>query len=60
MSSLFGTHFKQLFSAMKHVKSRMRMCLIDEHLEGCMQITATEINSGIKKLLKQKQSQICH
>lgn len=45
MLSLFGgTHYsEQLFSVMKNVKSRTRMHLTDEYLEGCMRITIAEI-----------------
>jgi hypothetical protein len=34
------------------------MCLTDEHLEGGMQIAATEIKPYIEKLIKQNDSQI--
>jgi hypothetical protein len=41
---------------MKNIKARNT----DEQLEGCLQITATEIRPDIGRLLKQKQCKISH
>jgi hypothetical protein len=49
---------EQLYTLMKNVKSRTRMCLTDKHLEGCIQIATKEIKPDIEKLLKQKQYQV--
>jgi hypothetical protein len=57
--SVFGS--EQVFSLMKNIKSRTRMHLTDEHLEGCaggMSNAATEIKPDIERPLKQKQCQI--
>jgi hypothetical protein len=43
---------------MKNVKSRTRIGLTDEHLEGCMRIAITEIKLDSERLLKEKQRQI--
>jgi hypothetical protein len=53
------TYFcEQLCSLMKNIKSRTRIFLIYEHLEGCMQIITTEIKLETERLLKQKQYRI--
>jgi hypothetical protein len=48
ISSALGSTFccKQLYSLMKNIKSRIRMNLTDEYLEGCILI-ATEIKPDI-------------
>jgi hypothetical protein len=40
---------------MKNVKLRCRTCLADEHLEACMQITATKIKPHIEKMQRREQ-----
>jgi hypothetical protein len=36
------------------------MSLTEEHLEGCMRISATEIKAGVERLLNHKQRQMPH
>jgi hypothetical protein len=46
--SVFGSQYRceQLRNLMKNVKSRARTILTDEHLQGCMQIAATEMKTN--------------
>lgn len=44
----------------RNVRSRTSMLLTDEHLEGCMQIAATETECGVESLSNQKQCLISH
>jgi hypothetical protein len=62
MSSVFGSNYccKQLFGLKKNVKSRPKMFLNDEHVEGCMRIATREIKPDTERLLKQKHCQIYH
>ena len=62
MLSMFGSTYlcEQLFSRMKHVKSRIRTRITDAHLEGCLQIAITDIKPDIDKLVQQKMCQISH
>jgi hypothetical protein len=39
-------------SLTKNVKSRARMCLADEHLNGCMRIATKEMNHSSKSCAK--------
>jgi hypothetical protein len=56
LARLFGSNyrFEQLFNLMKNAKSRTKMCLTDELLEGCMRIATTDIKRDTERLFKQK------
>ncbi|XP_067123968.1 general transcription factor II-I repeat domain-containing protein 2-like [Centruroides vittatus] len=62
MSSLFGSTYicEQLFSRMKHTKSKIRTKISDEHLEGCLRIATTSIEPDIDALVSQQQCQMSH
>ena len=62
MSLLFGSTYtcEQLFSRMKHIKSKIRTKISDEHLENSLRIAATSINSDIDALVSQIQCQTSH
>lgn len=58
-SSVFGSNYRseQLLSLM-NIKSRIRMHLIDEHLDRFMGIATTETKTDTERLLQQKMSNI--
>jgi hypothetical protein len=44
MLSVFGSNYY----CEQNIKTRTRLCLSDEHLEGCMRIAATEVKLILK------------
>ncbi|XP_041419118.1 general transcription factor II-I repeat domain-containing protein 2-like [Xenopus laevis] len=62
MSSLFGSTYicEQLFSRMKHTKSKIRTKLSDEHLENSLRIATTSMEPDIDALVYQTQCQKSH
>ena len=55
MSSLFGSTYicEQLFVRMKHINSKIRTKISDEHLENSLRIVTTSIKPDIDALLSQ-------
>ena len=62
MSSLFGSTYicEQLFVRMKHINSKIRTKISDEHLENSLGIASTSIKAGIDALISQLQCQTSH
>lgn len=62
MMSLFGSTYvcEQLFSRIKHVKSKNRTRITDSHLENSLRIATSKIRPDIEKLVKNKQCQKSH
>lgn len=62
MISLFGNTYvcEQLFSRMKHIKSKERTRITDEHLENCLRLATTSVEIDINELSSAKQSQTSH
>ena len=60
--SLFGSTFicEQLFTKMKHTKSKTRSRLTDCHLENSLRVAASSIAPKIDTLVKKHQAQISH
>ena len=55
MSSLFGSTYicEQLFSGVKHIKSKIRTKISDEHLENSLTIATTSIEPDIHAVVSQ-------
>ena len=60
--SLFGSTYicEQLFTKMKHTKSKTRSRLTDCHLENSLRVAASSIAPKIDTLVKKHQAQIPH
>ena len=62
--SLFGSRptyiCEQLFTKMKHTKSKTRSRLTDCHLENSLRVAASSIAPKIDTLVKKHQAQISH
>ena len=60
--SLFGSTYicEQLFTKMKHTKSKTRSRLTDCHLENSLRMAASSIAPKIDTLVKKHQAQISH
>jgi hypothetical protein len=61
-SALFGSTYvyEQLFSKMKHSKSKLRSRLMDKHLQSELTVASTNIKVDICDLMKDKQCQTSH
>ena len=62
MSSLFGHTYicKQLFSRIKHIKSKIRTKISDEHLENLLRTATTSMKPDTDVLVSQIQCQTSH
>ena len=62
MTSLFGSTYscEQLFSKLKHTKSKLRAALTDGHLDNVLLLTSTSLPPNIEKLSSAKQHQVSH
>ena len=60
MTSLFGSTYicEQLFSRMKHTKSKNRSKISDEHLENSLRIATTSIEPNIDGIVSKQKFQI--
>lgn len=60
--SMFGTTYRceQLFSKMKHVKSRLRSQLSDKHLYDQLLLATSDFEPDITHLVSGKQPQVSH
>ena len=60
--SLFGSTYicEQLFTKIKHTKSKTRSRLTDCHLENSLRVAASSIAPKIDTLVKKHQAQIFH
>ena len=60
--SLFGSTYicEQLFTKMKHTKSKTRSRLTDCHLENSLRVAASSIAPKLDTLVKKHQAQISH
>ena len=60
--SLFGSTYicEQLFTKMKHTKSKTRSRLTDCHLENSLRVVASSIAPKIDTLVKKHQAQNSH
>ena len=60
--SLFGSTYicEQLFTKMKHAKSKTKTRLTDNHLENNLRVAASSISPNIETLVKKHQAQISH
>ena len=60
--SLFGSTYicEQLFTKMKHTKSKTRSRLTDCHLENSLRVAASNTAPKIDTLVKKHQAQISH
>ena len=62
MPPLFGSNYicEQLFSRMKHIKSKIRTKIGDEHLENSLSIATASITPDVDALVSQTQCQTSH
>ena len=59
---MFGSTYtcEQLFSKVKHVKSKLRSNLTDSHLLDCLHLCASRIEPNVDQLIKTVQHQPAH
>jgi hypothetical protein len=62
MYTLLGSTYlcEQFFSRMKHVKSKTRTQITDQHLENTLRIATSNIDVNIDELVKEMHCQISH
>ena len=62
MTWLFGSTYscEQLFSKLKHTKSKLRASLSDRHLDNVLLLASTSSPPNIEKLSSDKQPQVSH